>query len=203
MALKPPPSNVIPTAPQIAQGIFPARLVSILYLGQHQQPHSDKVDTKIRLEWEIIGHTYEANGKKYDRIIGEDFFFYWMGKDGLSKFAQRCVQLAGHDLPEDVDLYELLGNYCQLNVVLNPKGDKVYTNVASVRPWTAEDGESAPGQLKLLKFDFDDNIDNVKLLPQWIRNIVTKAIDYPNKTDQKTEAPPVGPNGTKQEQIPF
>ena len=198
MALKPPPSNVIPTAPQIAQGIFPARLVSIIYLGQLQ--NNDKVDTKIRLEWEIIGHTYEAKGKTYDRVIGEDFFFYWLGKDGRSKFAQRCDQLAGVELPEDVDLYDLLGTYCHLNVALNPKGDKVYTNVGSVKPWTADDGDVPDGQVKLLKFDFDENIDNFKILPQWIRNIVGKALDYPNRTAQPAAA---GAHGTKKEQIPF
>lgn len=200
MALKPPPSNVIPTAPQIAQGIFPARLVSIIYLGQLQ--NNDKVDTKIRLEWEIIGHTYEANGKTYDRVIGEDFYFYWLGKDGRSKFAQRCDQLAGVELPEDVDLYDLLGTYCRLNVALNPKGDKVYTNVGSVKPWTADDGDVPAGNVKLLKVDFDENIDNVKLLPQWIRNIVTKALDYPNR-QAPAATPPAGAHGTKQEQIPF
>ena len=200
MALKPPPSNSIPTGPQIAQGIYPARLVSIIYLGQLQ--NNDKVDTKIRLEWEIPGHTYEVSGKTYDRIIGEDFFFYWLGKDGPSKFAQRCNQLAGVDLPEDVDLYELLGTYCEANVVLNPKGDKVYTNIAGVRPWTADKGDAPAGQVKLLKFDFDENLANFTILPQWIRNIVSKALDYPNRA-----APPPAaatpPGGTNQDQIPF
>lgn len=199
MALKPPPSNTIPNAPQIAQGMYPGRLVSIIYLGQLQS--GDKIDTKIRLEWEVPGHTYAVADKTYNRIIGEDFFFYWMGKDGLSKFAQRCNQLAGVELPEDVDLYELLGTYCELNVVLNPKGDKVYTNIASVTPWPADVAPPA-GLAKLLKFDFDENLPNFQILPQWIRNIVIKALDYPNRA-----APPPAaatpPGGTKQEQIPF
>lgn len=199
MPLKPPPSA--PVFEKLTPGLYPAVVVGVMYLGELGKTPN------LRIEFEIVGKSVEKNGKTYAQVLGEDFFFYWAGKNGKSKLAELCENICGCELDENsFDLYDLLGKSCEINVVIKDAGNgKSYENIAGAKPWL---GEPMIHARELLRFDFDENFPNYVKLPNFLKNKIATAANFPaqhsqGKTQQggsqQQQSAPAKPG----EEIPF
>lgn len=202
MPLKPPPSA--PVFEKMTPGLYPAILTGVMYLGELTRKKDDGSITgapNLRLEFELPTIVAEKNDKKFTKQIGEDYFFYWANKKGeKSPLAQVCENIAGRELTEDVDMYELLGLSCQVNIVVNDKG---YENIRGVMPWT--DAPLIPTR-ELLRFDFDEHFGNYVLLPNFLKNKIATAPNFPKQHSQgkQQQGDPQQQQSAKPgEEIPF
>lgn len=156
---------------------------------------------------------YEKDGKKIDgpATIGKTFTASMNEKSTLRRDLQnwRGRQFSD-DEAEKFDVAGILGKGCMLSIVHNPKGDKVYSNIASVSGLPK--GVKAPiPEIEPLYYASDDT-RNYKSLPEWLqKKIAGQIISNPAATtrgDAWDGAEPTGnvlPDGSQitDDDIPF
>lgn len=77
----------------------------------------------------------------------------------------------------DFDMKNVLGAHCQVQLIENQKGEKVYTNIETVVPWP-KGMEKARPKNPLLFYD-DDNRNDLKKLPEWIQKKIAAQLEPP------------------------
>lgn len=140
---------------------------------------------KVYVRFEVAAERveYEKDGKKIDGpvVIGS---FFTASMHEKATLRARLEGWRGRKFTDDeaanFDVSTILGKPCMLTVVENVVGDKVYTNIASISPLPK--GVSAPTNENDLLYYAEDDTQQFKALPDWIREKIT------NQIKQKAES---------------
>jgi hypothetical protein len=111
-------------------GNWPAVLVAMIDLGSHDDRFNPgKSKRQVYLTWEV--ETEEEGGEVKRFVMGERYTASLNEKANLRKVVNA---LRGKPLgdDEDIDVLDLLGKSCMVEVVHQENGDKTYANVGAV-----------------------------------------------------------------------
>lgn len=189
MALKAPKGNSQANRveqPIIEADVYPARLVQIIdlglqpqraYQGQEKPPANEIMLTYELVECFMVGEDGQEIEDK-PRWISETLPFYGLHAD-KAKSTQRYKALDPNEEHEG-DFGELITYPCNVTIVNNQKGDKVYTNVANVAAMSAKKAANLPGLKNDPKlFDLDNpDMEVFNSLPEWIREKIKGNLNF-------------------------
>jgi hypothetical protein len=177
--------NFIPQA-NIEPGTYPARIVQILDLGlQAQRPYQGQEKApvnEISITYELVDEFMkDEQGNAIEdkpRWISETLPFYGLYAD-KAKSTQRYNALD----PEgkyDGDFSQLIGTPCNVTVVNNKSGDKIYDNVATISTMRQRDADKCPELVNPAKvFDLDaPDLEVFNALPEWLREKIKGNLKY-------------------------
>lgn len=192
--------NFIPQA-NIEPGTYPARLVQILDLGlQAQRPYQGKDKPpaqEIMLTYELVDEFMkDEQGNAIEdkpRWISETLPFYGLFAD-KAKSTQRYLALD----PSEAfggDFSKLIETACNVTVVNNAVGEKVYDNVAMISTMRARDAEKCPPLVNPAKlFDLDaPDIEVFNSLPEWVREKIKSNLKFKGSALEKLVGAPAAP----------
>ena len=156
----------------IAQGVHQGICYGLFDLGTQFSEMFGKWAHKILLCWEIPEERIqiEKDGKKLDlpRAISKEYTLSLGTKSNLRKDLETWRGRAfTPDELSGFDVKNILGKNCLIQIIHQPKGDKIYANVASITPLMK--GVTAKNPENPLKyFAFGDNMDIPEGTPEWI-----------------------------------
>jgi hypothetical protein len=177
--------NFIPQA-NIEPGTYPARIVQILDLGlQAQRPYQgqDKAPVnEISITYELVDEFMkDEQGNAIEdkpRWISETLPFYGLYAD-KAKSTQRYNALDPEG-KHDGDFSQLIGVPCNVTVVNNKSGDKIYDNVATISTMRQRDADKCPELINPPKvFDLDaPDLEVFNALPEWLRDKIKANLKF-------------------------
>lgn len=182
-------------APQanIEPGVYPARLVQIIDLGlQPQKPYQGKEKApahEIMLTYELVDEFMkDEQGKDIEdkpRWISETLPFYGLFAD-KAKSTQRYLALDPKEQFEG-DFSKLIDTPCNVTVVNNAVGDKVYDNVGNVGGMRPRDAANCP-ELKNPAKVFDLEAPDMEVfnkLPKWLQDKIKGNLNFAGSALEK------------------
>lgn len=182
----------------IEPGTYPARLVQIIDLGlQAQRPYKgqDKAPAnEIMLTYELVDEFMKDDaGKALEdkpRWISETLPFYGLYAD-KAKSTQRYLAF---DPKQEFggDFAQIVGMACNVTVVNNAVGEKIYDNIAAVSAMRPRDAEKCPELVNPAKvFDVDaPDMEVFNSLPEWIREKIKGNLKYKGSALEKLAGAP-------------
>jgi hypothetical protein len=172
--------------PELEAGVYPARVVQIIDFGlQPQRAYQGKEKSpayEIQVTYELVDvFMVDEDGNEIEdkpRWISETFPIYSLEAD-MAKSTKRYNAL-DPDCVHDGDFSLLLDTPCNVTLVINKKGDKVYTNVASVGAMRPRDAAKCPELVNEAKFfDLDSpDLAVFNSLPKWIQEKITSNLEF-------------------------
>lgn len=189
MALKAPKGNSQANRveqPVLEADVYPARLVQLLDLGlqpQRAYQGQDKPPAQeIMLTYELTdAFMLDEEGNELEdkpRWISETLPFYGLFAD-KAKSTQRYKAFDPTEAWEG-DFSQAVGMPCNVTIVNNQKGEKVYTNVANVAAMSAKKAANLPELKNEAKvFDLDEpDLAVFNSLPKWIQEKIQGNLNY-------------------------
>lgn len=178
-------SNRVPQ-PNIEPGVYPGRVVQIIDLGlQPQRAYAGKEKppaNEVMFTYELVDEFMkDEDGNDVEnkpRWLSEQLPWYGLFAD-KAKSTQRYLAL---DPNEDLegDLSKLIEMPCNITVVNNKAGDKVYDNVANIAAMRPKDAANCPGlQNPTAVFDLDTpDMGVFNRLPKWIQDKIVGNLNF-------------------------
>jgi len=179
--------------PELEPGVYPARVVQILDLGlQAQRPYQGKAKSPaymISVTYELVdAFMVDEDGNEIEdkpRWVSEEFPIYSLEAD-MAKSTKRHYALDPEEVHEG-DFSKLLDTPCNVTIVINRKGDKVYTNVANVSAMRPRDAAKCPELQNEARF-FDLETPDMEVfngLPKWIQEKIASNLEYKGSALEK------------------
>lgn len=187
-----------PKAPPVDPGVYIAVCVGVIDLGEQYSEKFKNYSNKVKFIWELIGETIEVDGEQKPRQLSKEFTISTSKKSGLRA---TLGSWNGRDYGDEefgnIDLFDQIGQPCQLQVVLNDTGE--YANVNNLMPLPR--GMPAPVTATVpIRWDMEQWDDTVFAgLPEWVQEQIKKSTQYqkehtPTDTiEVKAQAAPVPP----------
>lgn len=172
-----------PKAPPVEPGVYMAVCVGVVDLGEQYSEKFKSYSNKVKFVWALPSETIEIDGKTEERQLSKEFTFSVSKKGGLRTFLESWnSRTYSDDEFAELDVFDQLGQPCQLQVVLNDT--KEYSNVANLMPLPK--GMPAPtSQTAFFTWDMDAWDDaTFEKLPAWTQEQIKKSTQY-----QKEHAP--------------
>ena len=172
-----------PKAPPVEPGAYPAVCIGVIDLGEQYSEKFKSYSNKVQIVWELPTETIEVDGKQEPRQLSKEFTISASKKGNLRGFISSLNGKAYSDEEfQELDLFDLIGRACQVNVVMNETGE--YANIESAIPlmkgYPVPKSSTAP-----IRWDMDAWDDAVfKALPEWVQEKIKKSTQY-----QKEHAP--------------
>jgi len=175
-------------APQknIEAGVYPGRLVQLIDLGlQPQKPFKGEPKKPVQeLMW-----TYELVDEFMKDEEGNDIVdkprwqsetlpFYGLFAD-KAKSTQRYHAFDPQEV-EGGDWTKFIGAPCNVAIVNNPVGDKIYDNIAAISAMRPRDAAACPPLVNPTKvFDLDaPDMEVFNALPKWIQDKIKGNLNF-------------------------
>lgn len=170
----------------IEPGVYPARVVQIIDLGlQSQRPYAGKEKApanEVMFTYELVDEFMkDEDGEDVlnkPRWLSEQLPWYGLFAD-KAKSTQRYLAL---DPNEELggDLSKLINSPCNVTVVNNKAGDKVYDNVANIAAMRPKDAANCPElQNPVAVFDLDEpDMAVFNRLPKWIQEKIVGNLNF-------------------------
>lgn len=204
MALKAPQGGGKQFAPQenIKPGTYPARVVQLIDFGlQPQRPFKGQ-DKKPAYE---LGITYELvdefmkdeDGNDIEdkpRWISETLPVHPLVAD-KAKSTQRYTTF-DPNLELGGDFSSMLGKPCNVTIINNKSGDKVYDNVATISAMRERDAAKCPELKNPAKmFDLDNpDMEVFNAFPKWIQEKISSNLGFKGSRLEKLLGGKAAPN---------
>lgn len=156
----------------IAQGVHQAICYGLFDLGTQFSDKFGNWSHKILLCWEIPEERIqiEKDGKKFDlpRAVSKEYTLSLGTKANLRKDLEtwRGKAFTADEL-SGFDVKNILGKNCLIQIIHQPKGEKIYANVSSITPLMK--GVQPKNPENIIKyFAFGDCNDIPEETPEWI-----------------------------------
>lgn len=175
--------------PVLEAGVYPARVVQIIDLGlqpqsaQNKMKYGEKAPTnEISVTYELVdSFMIDEEGNELEdkpRWISEIFSIYSLEAD-MAKSTKRYKALDPEEVFEG-DFSKLLGTPCNVTIVINKKGDKVYTNIGNVGGMRPRDAAKCPELVNDSRFfDLDEpSLEIFNGLPKWIQEKIASNLEF-------------------------
>lgn len=172
--------------PVIEADVYPAYLVQLIDLGlQPQKPYQGKDKPpvqEIMLTYELSDCLMvDENGEEQEdkpRWVSETLPFYGLFADK----AKSTKRYLAFDPNEEFggEFAKAVGMPCNVTIVNNAVGDKVYSNIGNVAPISAKKAAQMPEIKNPTKvFDLDEpDMDVFNALPEWLREKIKGNLNY-------------------------
>lgn len=166
-----------PKLPPVEPGVYVAVCVGVVDLGEQYSEKFKKYSNDLKIIWELSGETVEVDGETMPRQLSRTFTISSSKKSNLRTFVSSWM---GRQYTDDefreLDLFDLLGRACQLNVVLSDSGE--YANVDSVIP-LPKGAKAPPAETPYIKWDMDEWDDGAfDNLPDYLKEKIMKSTQY-------------------------
>jgi hypothetical protein len=200
---------------KVPEGNHTARCYRIIDLGTQSGEYmgEPKLTHKVLIGWELHGEADDGTPLKADN--GEPMTISKQYTLSLGKKANLRADLEswrGKAFTDDelkgFDITALLGAYCMVTVKHDTKGEKTYTNVASVSRWPAALKNAKPAAV-LENHMFDVNAPDMQQFesfPDWLKEKISGCMEWGKKPAQTvTNAKGGNPSGfdDMDDDIPF
>ena len=169
-------------------GVYPSRIVQLIDLGlQAQRPYKgvDKPPAnEIMISYELVDEfIVDEKGVAQEdkpRWISETLPVYPIDKD-KAKSTQRYLAIDPNAIHKG-DFSKILNEPCNVALVHNKVGDKLYVNVASIAAMRQKDEDKCPPLKNPAKlFDLDSpDVEIFNSLPQWVQDKIKGNLNYNN-----------------------
>lgn len=186
MALKAPKGGTGPQQDNLVPGTYPGRVVQIIDFGlQPQRPYKGedkKPCNEIGLTYELVDEFMkDENGEDIldkPRWISETLPFYGLFAE-KAKSTQRYLALDPQEVHEG-DFAALIGMPCNVLVVNNASGDKVYDNVSGISAMRPRDAAACAPLVNDPKvFDLDaPDMEVFNKFPKWIQDKLKANLNF-------------------------
>lgn len=169
-----------PSVPPVTPGVYTAVCVQSINEGTQmakKRTGEEYECVKVCLVFELIGETVEIDGETKPRLLNRTFNVGKGPNGALRKFVESMRgQIFSNDAYRQFDTASLLGQGCQLSVVLSDNGE--YANVDTAIPMPK--GSAIPvATTPLIKFDLRPWDDAAfKALPTWAQEAIQKSAEY-------------------------
>ena len=164
-------------------GMHPAVCTMIADIG-YQQAGIYGIKPKVVFQFELCDENVEGTENPlivYDTLTAS-----------MSQKANLRAMLTGwrgkpftDEEAGEFDMKNVLGAYCQLLLVENAVGEKVYTNIETIVPWPK--GMDKPRPKNPLLFYDPDNTNVLTKLPEWVQKKIAGALQ-PERAAKSREA---------------
>jgi len=172
--------------PQIESDVYPSYVVQIIDLGLQPQrafQGQEKAPCpEIMLTYELSDvFMVDENGVEQEdkpRLLSETLPFYGLFAD-KAKSTKRYLALDPDEIHEG-DFSKLVGLPCNVTVVLNKVGDKIYTNIGNVAPIAARKAAAMPeikNPTKVFDLDLPD-LEIFNSLPEWVKTKIKSNLNF-------------------------
>lgn len=161
-------------------------------IGTQYQEKWDKTSHKVIIVWELpeCRGEFERDGKKVDlpRAISKTYTLSLHEKAALRKDLEswRGKKFTEEEL-KGFDLKKLLGAPCQIQVLHNKIGDKIFTNIATITK--APSGTVLHPENPTTFFSFEDGGDIPQSTPKWIRERIMASEECHGYSDVRDGRP--------------
>jgi len=172
--------------PQIEADVYPAYVVQIVDLGlQPQKPFQGKDKApanEIMITYELADvYMVDANGVEQEdnpRWLSESMPLHGLSADN-AKSTKRYLALDPENI-HDGDFSKLAGMACNVTVVLNKKGDKVYTNIGNVSAISSKKAAAMPPLKNPVRvFDLDNpDMELFNGFPEWVKEKIKSNLNF-------------------------
>lgn len=172
--------------PVMEADVYNARLVQLIDLGvQPQRAYQGKEKApanEVMFTYELCDvFMVDEDGKELEdkpRWISETLPFFGVQAD-MAKSSKRYLAFDPTN-EQGGDLSIMLDVPCNLTLVINAKGDKVYENIGNIAAMSAKKKAACPPlQNKARIFDFDEpDLEVFNSLPDWIKKKITEALNF-------------------------
>ncbi len=176
----------------IPEDLHLAICYGIFDIGTQFNEKWDKSSHQVILVWELpdCRGEFERDGKRVNlpRAISKTYTLSLHEKATLRKDLESW---RGKKFSEDelkgFDLKKLLGAACQIQVLHNKIGDKLFTNIATITKapaGTKPYPENAP-----TFFSFEDGMEIPASTPKWIADKIRASEEFHGLSENRTEQP--------------
>ena len=174
--------------PPMDAGTYAAVCVAVIDIGEQYNSHFKNYQSKVMLIFEIPTETIEVDGEVKPRWISADYAQSLNEKSNLYKTLTSWLGRAlSEEELEGFDLFDMLGQGCFINLLVEEKESGVYNQISAVMglPKGMPEPQS---ETEKIGFSFSDGFDeNVfEKIPEWIREKIKKSTEY-QKLYAKTE----------------
>jgi hypothetical protein len=174
-----------PRTPPLESGTYPGRFVQIVDMGL--QPREYRGDEKepareIMLTYELVDEfLLDEDGHEMTdkpRWASETMPLFNLESE-KAKSTARYKALDPNEVA-DGDFTKLLGTPIMVTVVQNPKGERVYVNVAGISPMREKDANKCPDLVNEPRvFDLDSpDMEVFDQFPDWVQKRITTNLEY-------------------------
>jgi hypothetical protein len=172
--------------PNIDAGVYPGRLVQIIDLGMQPQrafkgeakPPAQRISLTYELVDEFMKDEDGEDILDKPRWVSEDFPLHNLKAD-LAISTKRYMAFDPSEAYEG-DWSQCVGMPCNVTIVNNKVGDKIYDNVANVATMRPKDAAQCPELQNAAKvFDLDDpDMEVYNALPKWLQEKIAANLEY-------------------------
>lgn len=169
----------------IEPGVYVGIVINVIDLGIQKNEKFNKEAQKVLFTFELPKQTIEIDGEEKPRLISKQYTLSLHEKAKLRGDLEtiRSKKFTDEEINKGFNVFEMIGNNCQLQVEHNENG---YATIVSVMalPKGAEKLE-----LSNEPITFDIQHDDIpEGIPEWVQNLIKKSKEY---------------NTTENEEIPF
>lgn len=181
----------------VPAGSHLARCYSMIHLGTHEEEYmgEKKKQNKVRITFELPTEmrVFKEDKGEQPMVISKEYTLSMYEKSNLRKELEgwRGKGLTEAEA-ENFDITKLLGKPCLLSIIHRvSKTGKDYAMISSIS--AIPKGMTCPDQInENFEFNFSDKIDNLDLLPDFIKEKIKsadefKSINNPAEHDLSTQ----------------
>ena len=171
----------------IAPGTYPARVVQLIHLGLQAQRPFKGVDKppaqELMVTYELVDEFMKDEvGKDIEdkpRWISETFPLHSLDNEKARSTARYHVFDPTGDVLKG-DITQIITLPCNVTIVNNASGDKVYDNVGNLSAMRPRDAMQCPELKNPTKVFLCENpdIEVFKSLPKWIQEKITSNLNF-------------------------
>ena len=168
-----------PSIPPMEPDVYMAVCTMVVDLGQQYSEVYKKVENKLLLAFDIPDVTIEIDGQRKPRQLSQRYTYTTAAKSNLYKLLCSWLNKKfTEDELRDLELFDLLGRGCQVQVTLSEDGkhNRIENVMALPRGMKAPESSNP-----YVSYDIDlDGFAGEKwdALPDWVRSVIEQSEQY-------------------------
>ncbi|NLJ38094.1 MAG: hypothetical protein GX432_04945 [Candidatus Atribacteria bacterium] len=163
----------------VSEGVHIGVCIGVIDLGTQHSQVFDKDSHKVLVMWETPDETIDVDGTPMPLAISKIYTLSLHEKAQLRKDLEswRGKALTKEHLEKGIDLQELLGKACQLQVIHQINGERTFANITAVM--ALPKGTKGPQPVNKFKyFSFEDEGEIPDNIPNWIIEMIKESKEY-------------------------
>ena len=167
-----------PSIPPMEPGVYFAVCSIVADLGTQYSEKFKSSAPKVLIAFDIPSETAEVDGEQKPRQLSSRYTYSVDKKSNLYKLLVGWLGITDEDKLADIELFELIGRGCQVQVTLDKDGGRNQISTVMGMPR----GMEAPKTSNpLITYDIaEDGFEGARweALPEWLQKIVMQSEEY-------------------------
>jgi hypothetical protein len=200
---------------KVPEGNHMARCYRVIDMGTQKGEYQGepRLTPKILIAWELFGEADDGTPLQTDDgrplTVSSTYTLSLSKKAALRAHLESWRGTAFTEQEaKGFDVSKLLGAYCMVTIKHDKKGEKTYTNVASVSKWPSALKNSKPAAVNEDQLFTVDKPDMAvfEVLPDWMKEKINACLEWnkePQPEPEKAKPVLVGAFDSLDDDIPF